>query len=396
LRHGEAEVNRFDEHFFCSTIKTDDCVCSSIGIAAAAFLAVLIGTPLAWGTQGPEVISPEVAADRRVTFRLLAPEAHSVQLRCDIPGAAKAGTLTKGPNGVWTVTIGPIEPGAYRYTFDVDGAALRDPCNTATSESYNNIRSLVCVPGSEFMDTHDVPHGTITAATYHSQSLGHDRRMHVYTPPGYEASTAKYPVLYLLHGFNDTDNSWPTVGRAGVILDNLIVAQRAVPMIVVMPAGHTTSPKLGGQSMGEEFERDFTDDIMPYVAKNYRVYTDGAHRAIAGLSRGGKETLHIAIPHIDQFAYIGVFSAGLIDGFGRKPTWEEQHLAVLDNPELKKGLKLLWFKTGREDGLLKTTRLTVDVFRRHGFEVVFQESPGGHHWINWRKYLIEFAPLLFQ
>ena len=211
--------------------------------------------------------------------------------------------MTKGENGVWELTIGPVDPGAYRYNFNVDGVAVVDPRNPAISESNDNVWSVVHVPGSDFMDTKNVPHGAVAAVNYHSSALSTFRRMHVYTPPGYETGTDKYPVFYLLHGAGDSDDSWTTVGRANFILDNLIAAEKAKPMIVVMPAGHT-SPRLrrrpaavgGGDVGATSSSKDFTKDIMPYVEKHYRVLTDRAHRAIAGLSMGGAQTLNVAVP----------------------------------------------------------------------------------------------------
>lgn len=363
------------------------------------------------GPQGPQVISPEIGADHHVTFRILAPKAEAVRLAAgDIPGNGPGAELSKDTNGVWEVTMGPIDPGAYRYNFNVDGVSVIDPHNPATSESNNNVWSLVYVPGSDFMDTRDVPHGAVSCVTYYSKTLQRFRRMHVYTPPGYENGRGKFPVFYLLHGAGDCDDSWTSVGRAGFILDNLIAAGRAKPMVVVMPAGHTR-PFGFGRGGGprpptDEFVDDFLNDIMPCVEKNYRVYTDRKHRAIAGLSMGGGQTINIGVPHLEKFAYLGVYSSGIFGILGRGPgaasdqppgpSWEEQHLAVLDNPKLKKGLKLFWFSTGKDDFLIATTKATVEMFKKHGFQPVFLESPGAHTWINWRNYLNEFAPQLFQ
>ena len=362
------------------------------------------------GPQGPQVTSPEIASDRHVTFRILAPKAEAVRLSAgDIPGNGPGAEMTKDTNGVWEVTIGPIDSGAYRYNFNVDGLSVIDPRNPATSESNNNVWSFVYVPGSDFMDTRDVPHGAVASLTYYSKTLKRFRRMHVYTPPGYELGHGKFPVFYLLHGAGDSDDAWTSVGRAGFILDNLIAAGTAKPMIVVMPAGHTRPFGFGRgapRPLVDDFVQDFLSDIMPYVEKNYRVYSDRVHRAIAGLSMGGGQTLNIAIPDLEQFSYVGVYSSGIFGITGRGPgananapqgpSWEEQHLAALDNPKLKKGLKLFWFSTGKEDGLIATTRATVEMFQKHGFQPVFHESPGAHTWINWRNYLDEFAPQLFR
>lgn len=364
--------------------------------------------PRGRGPQGPQVISPEVFADRRVTFRILAPKAQAVRLSGgDIPGNGRGAEMTKDTNDVWQVTLGPIGPGAYRYNYNVDGVPVIDPRNPATSESNNNVWSLVNVPGADFMDTREVPHGAVSAVTYYSTALKRFRRMHVYTPPGYESGKGKFPVFYLLHGAGDCDESWSSVGRAGFILDNLIAQDKAKPMVVVMPAGHTGPFRTGGPRPAvDEFSQDLLNDIMRLVEKNYRVYTDRRNRAIAGLSMGGGQTLTIGIPHLDKFAYLGVFSAGVFGITGGErggatnapagPAFEEQHRASLDDAKLKKGLKLFWFATGKEDFLVETSRATVAMFKKHGFDVVYKETEGAHTWINWREYLHEFAPQLFQ
>ena len=389
-----------------------NCIVSLTFLASLALTSSALAQPApaasrGRGPQGPQVTSPEVAADHHITFRILAPKAESVKLSAgDIPGNGQGAEMTKGTNGVWEVTIGPIDPGAYRYNFNVDGVSVIDPRNAATRESNNNVWSLVCVPGSDFMDTRDVPHGAVAAVTYYSKTLQRFRRMHVYTPPGYELGQGKFPVFYLLHGAGDSDDAWTSVGRAGFIMDNLIAAGSAKPMIVVMPAGHTRAFGFGGggaRPSTDEFVHDFLDDIVPCVEKNYRVYTDGANRAIAGLSMGGGQTINIAIPHLEQFAYVGVYSSGVFgivprgtNDVPQGPSWEEQHKTVLDDASLKKGLKLFWFSTGKDDFLVPTTRATVEMFKKHGFEPVYTESPGAHTWINWRNYLNEFAPKLFH
>jgi len=367
------------------------------------------------GPQGPAVVSPEILPDHSVTFRILAPQAETVALRGgDIPQLAGGGrgappnpgpTFTKGANGVWEATVGPINPGAYRYTFAVNGVAVIDPRNPQVSESNANVWSMFYIPGADFMDEKNVPHGAVAAINYYSTALGKFRRMHVYTPPGYETGgSQKYPVFYLLHGAGDCDESWTSVGRAGFILDNLIADKKAKPMIVVMPAGHTTltqgggrgaAPVAGGPPPRDEFTDDFVTDIMPYVEKNYRTLTDRPHRAIAGLSMGGSQTLNIAFTHLDEFAYVGVYSSGILGNAGTAD-WGKNHLADLDNTALKKGLKMVWFSTGADDALITNSKATVELLKKHGFDATFQESPGAHTWINWRNYLNEFAPLLFR
>ncbi len=379
-------------------------------LATTAFFAAESAAPAAEAPRmraprGPQVVSPEVKADRQVTFRILAPKAEAVRLAAgDIPGLGQGAEMQKNAEGVWEATLGPIAPGAYRYNFNVDGISVIDPRNPTTSESNANTWSLVYLPGADFMDTKDVPHGAVAEVTYMSKALNRFRRMHVYTPPGYAAGSDKYPVFYLLHGASDSDDSWTSVGRAGFILDNLIAAGKAVPMLVVMPAGHTGPFSFGGgaRSGVDEFQQDFLGDIVPYIEKNYRVYTDQAHRAIAGLSMGGGQTLNAAIADLNRFAYIGVYSSGVfgITGSPGKapsgPSWEERNKEALDNAELKKGIKLVWFGTGKDDFLIATSRATVEMLKKHGFDVIFNETEGAHTWIVWRQYLQEFAPKLFR
>jgi enterochelin esterase family protein len=427
---------------------------SATWLAALTLAALALGSfvsaqqaaapPAAGGrgtAQAPTVVSPEVMPDRTVVFRILAPRAQTVRVvGSDMPALAGAGRgvaastpppglMTKAENGVWSVTLGPIDPGAYRYNFNVDGVTVIDPRNSSISESNTNVWSIFYVPGSDLMDTRQVPHGAVAAVTYYSTALGRFRRMHVYTPPGYETGgSRKYPILYLLHGSGDCDEAWTSVGRAGFILDNLIASMKARPMIVVMPAGHTnsatggrgTAPAASAASTAspspmDDFARDFLTDVMPYAEAHYRVMSDRSHRAIAGLSMGGSQTLNIAFLRLQQFAYIGVFSSSASLGGGRGaapaagaapvaapatppgPTaWETAHTGNLDESALKKGTKLVWLSTGVNDSLLPNTRSTVEILKKHGFEPVFKESPGGHTWINWRNYLGEFAPLLFK
>jgi len=399
------------------------------GLLAAGLLAPLAAQPPGQGRgtpAAPTVTSPEVAPDRRVTFRILAPTAATVEVRSpgDIPGVGGRGVappqLTKEADGVWQRTFGPLPAGAYRYAFVVNGVTVVDSRNPATSQTNTTVYSLAVVPGSDVFDTRNVPHGAVAAVHYNSTALGGIRRMHVYTPPGYEMNRERYPVFYLLHGAGDVDDSWSSVGRAGFILDNLIAANKAKPMIVVMPAGHVNG---AGAALGSQvpaaaaqgtpgigpgpdpFISDFMTDIVPYIEKNYRVLTDRQSRAIAGLSMGGNQTLNIAIQHLDKFAYVGVFSSGIISGGrGAAPpqngpfaeVWEKQNLAALDNAAAKRGLNLLWFSTGKEDFLIDTTKNTVELLKKHGFKPVFIESEGAHTWLNWRDYLAAFAPQLFQ
>lgn len=359
----------------------------------------------------PPVTSPEVGNDGKVTFRIRVAKAEMVRVSGgDMPGVGQGVEMTKGSNDVWEATVGPLKPGAYRYNFNVDGLTVLDPRNPATSESNANAWSLAVVPGADFVDVRDVPHGHLAEVNYYSKSLERFRRMHVYTPPGYENNSTKYPVFYLLHGASDSDDSWTSVGRANFILDNLLAAGKAVPMIVVMPAGHTSRRGFGmppgatNRPARDEFTEDFNNDIQPYIEKHYRVQADAKHRAIAGLSMGGAQTLNIAIPRLEDFAYFGVFSSGVFGITGgpggasasQGPAWIERNKQHLENDKAKKDLKLVWFGTGKGDFLLETSRATVELLKKNGFNVVYRETDGAHTWMVWRDYLNEFAAQLFK
>ena len=366
-------------------------------IAAAPALAQAPAQPPA---PPPPVVSPDIAANRDVTLRLRAPSAERVDLVSggDIPGVPIQGglPLAKGADGVFSVMLPALAAGAYRYRFTVDGVPTDDPNNPATSESNSNAWSLFYVPGAPFMDTQRIAHGSVAEVHYFSTALGRTRRMHVYTPPGYEKSRDTYPVFYLLHGAFDGDDSWSTVGRAGFIVDNLIAGGQAKPMIVVMPDGHTA--RFGGAGGGlntADFVSEFKADIKPYVESTYRIRKGRASTAIAGLSMGGAQTLDIAFGDLQSYGYVGVYSSGVF-GIDNNADWENAHKAQLDDAAAKRDLHLVWFSTGKDDFLLGTTKATVAMLEKHGFDVTYEESTGGHTWINWREYLAKFAPQLFH
>ncbi len=353
-------------------------------------------------TPNDTLVSPEVLPDKQVIFRLYAPDAKTVKVNGEwfnSPEEQKNATheLQSGPNGVWSVTVGPLMPGTFRYHFVLDGVNVADPRNPNSSQSLNFVNSMVSVPGLDYQDVQNVPHGAVAAVWYQSKALGILRRMHIYTPPGYETGKGKYPVFYLLHGAGDNDDVWSTEGRAGIILDNLIAAKQAKPMIVVMPAGHTPAkvpPGTPGAMRNRDFEKDFWQDVMPYVESHYRVRTGQRSTAIAGLSMGGMQTLNISMAHLDKFAYIGVFSSGWLR---QKPEdIETEYAAGLNDVRARKGLRVLWFATGKDDSLISSTRTSVEILKKHGFNAELDETTGMHTWINWRDYLHQFAPRLFQ
>jgi enterochelin esterase-like enzyme len=368
-------------------------------ILAGLFLATTCSVCLAQQAQVP-ITSPEVSGEGNVTFRLRAPNAKSVKLASagDIPVIPFRGGLdmSKSPDGIFDITVESLDPGSYRYAFIVDGLTVLDPSNRSTSESNRNAWSLVDLPGSSFMDTTNVPHGAVSDVHYFSAVLQRTRRMHVYTPPGYQRGDGTYPVFYLLHGAMDSDDSWSSVGRASFILDNLIAAGTTEPMVVVMPDGHTEPFIMGSSALSlDKFAREFATDIKPFVESNYRVKTDRDDTAIGGLSMGGGHALEISMNALDEYGYIGVFSSGVFSVL-RDSSWQDKHSATLKDKDIRKGLKIVWFATGSEDFLLETTKATVSLLDGYGFDVEYEESTGGHTWINWRQYLRDFSPRLFK
>ncbi|WP_126174277.1 alpha/beta hydrolase-fold protein [Altericroceibacterium xinjiangense] len=354
--------------------------------------------------------SVEVLPDQRVTFRLCAPEANDVRVvSTDIadvipmgfpPGTPVGLPMTKNSAGLWSVTTAkPVPADTYRFNFQVDGARVPDPLATEFSAERTGINSLFEVKGPEgaFQTFQkDVPHGAISEVEYWSDSIGAKRRAHVYTPPGYMKGDGSYPVLYLVHGAGDSDDSWSTVGRANYILDNLIAAGQAKPMIVIMPFGHT--PPRAGQDMlnNNDFGNDLIRDLMPYVDANFRTLTQPENRAMAGLSMGGAHTIRNGLTHPELFDHIGIFSMGL--GVGGNGDQVAQYTAENDVAlrRAAQDLDLVYYAMGKDDFLYGTVAPTRAMLNRYGIKHVYNESSGGHTWINWRRYLADFAPRLFH
>jgi enterochelin esterase-like enzyme len=372
------------------------------------------------GRGGPAVVSPQIEADGRVIFRVLAPNATTVTVGGDIngslvpdpsapppppaaPGApggrgggTPAVTMTKGENGIWSgTTLRPVKPGAWRYTFNVDGTTVVDSRNVNVSPNQTQVQSVLYVPG-DFSETRDVPHGTVGLVRYVAKTLGSARReMYVYTPPGYEKGTGRLPVLYLIHGGGDTAISWATVGRANYILDNLLAEKKAVPMIVVMPSGWTPS---GGQVMTADATKDpFNDellkDIIPFVEANYRTMGTPDARALSGLSMGGIQTLNIGLHNLGTFRYLAVMSSGWTTEQDREFFYKAEAAKIA---KYNSALKLFWWGWGETDIARANGLAVIDKFKSQGVRIETRETPGGHTWENWRLYLHEVAPKLFR
>lgn len=339
--------------------------------------------------------SPEILPDRHVTFRLKAPQANEVA----VSGQGFAGRvpMSKDESGQWSATVGPFEPGIFEYSFTVDGVQMIDPGNSWIKPQRQPRTSILHIAGDppQIWDFQGVPHGTLHEHNYQSKTVGEMRRFDVYTPPGYERdSTTKFPVLYLIHGFGDNYAAWSVHGKAHWILDNLIAQGRAAPMIVVMPDGHPIAPETRprqeyGKANADSFEHELIDEIVPLVESTYRVRAEAAGRAIAGLSMGGGHSLQTGLRHLDTFAWIGAFSAGL-------PSQERLSETIANADALNQKLKLFWIACGKKDSLVERNRQFEAQLTEKGIHHTWRETEGDHSWPVWRRYLAEFAPLLFS
>ena len=384
-----------------------------------SILPLIALTLAAQGPPPPAVRSPELHPDRTVTFRLRAPEATAVELVGEILLGKGPQPMTKGSDGVWSVTIGPLPPEIWIYNFRIEGVDLPDPANISImprAAGTAAVSSFVEVPGDRpaFYDARPVPHGELRMVLYESKAMGVDRYFWVYTPPNYDKSNAKYPVYYLLHGNGETQSGWVMNGRANLILDNLIADGKAVPMVVVMPHGHPVQsasvgpiqivPQVGPPVFTNFtlFTRDLLGQIIPTVEKDFRVYTDADHRAIGGLSMGAMQSVSIGLSHPELFHYVLAYSGGF-GSFGRVPPNEEVEAQspwkeLLANPaETSKWLHLLFLGSGQQEtGMLGPGRRLVKIFREKGINAHWADYPGGHVFSVWRNDLNVSVPMLFK
>jgi enterochelin esterase-like enzyme len=360
----------------------------------------------------PVIVSPEILKDNSVTFRLYAPKATEVALSGEWMEYGKTEKMARNDTGLWTLSTAPLTEELYGYTFEVNGIKTIDPSNAQVKRDGKRYESFFIIPGnqSNLYVINNVPHGTLSKIWYDSPVLGMKRRVYIYTPAGYEGSSAKYPVFYLLHGAGGDEDAWTTMGRACQIMDNLIAQGKAKPMIVIMTNGNANQsaaqndvPPPQDQGMtgmmrsAGKFEESLVKDLVPFIEKNYRVYNDKDHRAIAGLSMGGGHTQTITNNNPNMFSYIGVFSMGIMNmgpqsqDVAKIEQERDAKLEVLKNS----GYKLYWIGCGKDDFVYESAvnlRKTLD---KHNFKYTYRESTGGHSWANWRIYLSEFAPLLF-
>jgi enterochelin esterase family protein len=368
------------------------------------------------GGRGAQLVSPEVRADRTITFRFNAPSAKEVILVGELDG--KTHPMTRDERGVWSVTVGPWPPDVYNYQFRVDGTIAMDPQNPNVKLGWGGFppANLVEVPGDglEFDDARQVPHGSVRIETYHSKSLGVPRTIWVYTPPGYDRGNTRYPVFYLLHGSGNTDSSWMLTGRANLILDNLIAEGKARPMIIVNPFGYARQ----GVGLGPEitpasaaagatpsapaaraggapgtaptpFARDLLEDVVPFVEKTFRVLPGPGNRALGGLSMGGGQTIQVGFANPDLFHSLVIMSAGSANADTTYPTF-------FDAAVTNRKIKLLWISVGKDDFALANARALAAALEAKQIRHTFRITEGRHEWVIWRHHLREVAPLLFR
>lgn len=377
------------------------CALSAIALSSWAQQAL-------WNSS--DIISPEINPDNSVTFRLYAPNANQVNLSGDF--LDQTTPLAKDENGVWSFTTQPLSPELYMYSFDVDGLRALDPSNVYMIRDVSTVTNIFLIDGensrAHLYGVNDVPHGSVSKLWYDSPGLGKQRRMSIYTPPGYENSTENYPVLYLLHGAGGDEEAWLALGRTAQIMDNLIAQGKATPMIVVMTNGNAVQSAAPGESAEGlvkpsfnvsrmnrgEFEASFPD-VINYVDSHYRTKTDKADRAIAGLSMGGYHSLHISKQYPDLFDYVGLFSAAIFPPEGSESPVYEDFDGKLKT-QFEKNPKLYWIAIGDKDFLYEDNVKFRQILDQGQYPYTYYETPDGHIWKNWRIYLSEFAPQLFK
>jgi enterochelin esterase family protein len=381
---------------------------TSIAAMALATTLLTAQSPAPARPTPPPVRSPDVSADRMVTFRLRAPDAKRVtvvvsEIMRQAPGydpTWATGTfnddevqMKKGADGVWSLTVGPVLPDKYDYVFNVDGVRTLDPVNLDLKPGDAAVENWLTVRGTEplYSDNREVPHGTVATVAYHSKTLGLNRFLNVYTPPGYETSTARYPVLYLLHGAGNRYDTWASAD-AGFIFDNLLEKKAMTPMIVVMPNGHVApgAKQVPANTPAGAFGADFLNDIMPLVEARYRIRSDRNSRAIVGLSMGAGHTAAIGFARLDLFNHIGLMSGVGLDREGKLPAY------IPDAATVNGKLKLFWIGRGKTENIAGA-RAFSQALQGKGIRHVLHESDFGHSWITWRRDLYyEVAPKLFR
>jgi enterochelin esterase-like enzyme len=336
----------------------------------------------------------QVLPDRHVVFQLIAPNAKSVSVVLGTTSGDVTTEMTQELFGLWTVTLGPLEPNLYEYSLDLDGVIIADPGNATPKPEWQVKTSLLLVPGNppDFLDTQNVSHGTVREETYYSTSLGKTRRMLVYSPPNYECFPhAPFPVLYLYHGRGATRYSWVTQGRLADILDNLLAEGKAVPMIVVVPDAHALDVDSSYDKNQAAVDEELFHDIIPFLEAHYNISHDSRERAIAGLSMGGLQSTETGIVHIDYFSWIGAFSPTLFPG----DLSDEFKNALQKADKINGNLRLFEIVTGDSDIAVELTNFESQL-RELNIEHVYTVLPGAHNMFVWRPALCKFLQKIFK
>jgi enterochelin esterase family protein len=373
-----------------------------MAVAMKTFFALLLSlTAAAYSQQALDIVSPDVQPGGKVTFRFLDVNAKEVKLQLE--GEPKPLDMTRDDAGVWNLTVGPLPPEIYGYSFIADGVLLMDPNNPVIKPNLISPQNTVHVAGEAptLWEVAEVPHGVIHHHFYKSKVVGDQRDYFVYTPPGFDPKAkTKYPAFYLLHGYSDRADGWTAVGQANVIFDNLIAAGKVKPMIVVMPLGYGAPqmiqykwnswehPELRQENF-DKFRQALLTEVMPQVESTYPISAKREDRAIAGLSMGGSESLLTGLNNVDKFAYVGAFSAGGLP---------EVYANEFPSLDAKSGLQLktLWIACGTGDSLIEPNRKLKAWLKSQNVPFTDIETPGAHTWMVWRDNLIHFAPLLFS
>ncbi len=372
-------------------------VLTCLGLRAQA---VSDGQPATSNVRGAQY--PRISPDLRVTFQIKAPSAEKVEV---MPGGGANGLgkgpfeMQRAPDGTWSATVGPVQPGFHYYWLLVDGVQVNDP-SSETYFGWGRQSSGLEVPDRalDFYDGKDVPHGDVRIHWYHAATTGRMRRIYVYTPPGYDANPKRrYPVLYLQHGAGESERGWTAQGRANFILDNLIAAGKAKPMIIVMENGYASKlgapPATGAMRGNEAFGEVVITDLIPEIDRIYRTRPDRSHRAIAGLSMGGGQAMNLGLGNLDKFSSIGCFSGAVARNFDIKTSFSG---VFADPAAFNKRVALLWIGCGAEDSLMAGSRALHDALQAVGVRHVWWEGAGLHEWQVWRKHLYEFARRVFR
>jgi enterochelin esterase family protein len=349
---------------------------------------LFVGTAACLAQRPPSISSPDVQADNTVTFRYYSRSAQQVALSGEFLPANQA--MTKDTAGIWSITVGPVKPDIYPYFFVVDGVQVADPNNTYIFANERFKRSIVDIPGNTPLvhALQNVTHGKVSYRYYPTKTLGTTRQMLVYTPPGFDPNgKTKYPVLYLIHGGSDTEETWTTVGRANLIADNLIAQGKAVPMIIVMPYGNVRPAPM------PHFTKDVMHDIIPFIEANYPVLTDSKSRAVAGFSVGGGQTLNIGLTNTDKFAYVFSYAP-----YTQTEEFQKNFGAgyAPNASQLNRQLKLFTISVGTDDFLYESVKQNIAMFEKKSIKLKTYIVPGGHTWMNCKQFLATSLQEVFK